>query len=219
MRWYIVEHDVTEGRNSFATISEHMTDAEGRDLEDRSEVDGPLLDEWCVGNNYDIRQVGKAYLKLNRRKRIGDLLHYRIHGRAGTALIVSDKTVALLDEAGIRIDSSVYRWPLEVVDSVTKKTCTEYTIMWPTRRWPILDLALADVKFYKNSDVISRVNRWVVDSDLIPEFSVFMSEQNRWLVSDCFKSIVAEHRLTGFDFHEVEISGIDGKSTKEAKEQ
>ena len=189
---YLLDLCVHDREGPFAQLTNKLHDRSGRPLEN---MEMPVAVHE-IRKGMDVRDVEEAYLSVRPQDRLADHLWYRVRGNP----CFSEEVVSALDGAGLSIDPAVYRLPLYVTSRRGGPVRRRYFILWATQRRHVLNLARAEVTLFPGTDVIQKVNRWVLDPAETPDFDLFATPYFEWIASARLKDLVERERFSGFSF-------------------
>jgi len=100
-----------------------------------------------------------------------------------------------------------FQWvPVRLLRGRAKTRVGDYWLLHQGKEYVVLDYALSDLVFMEGTDVIRRVDRWVLDGRILPALDLFRDDGTAWIATEAVKQLVETHELTGFQFTAVEVS-------------
>jgi hypothetical protein len=141
-----------------------------------------------------VDRINSSYLLLNvdDPRPFGDCLFI-----LGDYLMVSDATWRLFEK--FLLDPEI--WGTRII--VNHKTSrTQHTFWWlrSHREWQVVDWTLSNVRYVPGTKIVSHANEWVLQQNELPEFDVFVGDDDRWFVSAEVRLAFEQHGLSNFEF-------------------
>jgi len=137
-------------------------------------------------------EVRHAYALKRRLRPLADWISI-----VGGWLALSEKASGVFRD--FKVCESVQWVPLTVHDR-REKPLTEGTLFYGFKRWEILDLVKSEYTYYPETDVIHKVQKWVLCDEEIPPLDAFRLRQHHWVISASLHDAIISADLTGFSF-------------------
>lgn len=142
-----------------------------------------------------VTPVERATVYAKPKQPISD----RMRLMEGSCLALSSRTADLI--RGELLCDPTIRWvPMEVLYRKTNKKLADYWLLRDYQTHFTFDYAHSDYTFIPKTEVIRKVEHYVLDGLKLPPYDFYWDGVLRWFCTPRFKELVESAGLTGFKF-------------------
>ena len=159
----------------------------------------PIVDaQGAILDASNVSKSERCFLHLTRRFQAFDILSI-----IGGYFVVSQRTQRVLAEH--RVASDVVVRPVEISVNGVKWPDPYYWLSSVTCH-NIVDRGRSKFSNLSETDMLLRIQQWVIEPGLVPYFDLFRADAYVWVATNTLKHTLETHGFTNFDFREIGVS-------------